>query len=200
MDPQLTDLGCVSGRDANPNLYPWQGQYFAIKLGPVPKGLSSLRPQALILTARSPERPVMVCHWFNLLLSDSSDTDIPAGPVSLPESRPCPVRYSTRSGRHAHASTLSYSDWGLGRWMVLPGGPLSRQLMLVETRGQTRANRQAYTSLPKNVEGCMCTVLQVRNYIWCYPSLLRATPSWPGRAPQGQNSGMSGSVFLAATS
>lgn len=80
----------------------------------------------------------MVCHWFNLLLSDSSDTDIPAGPVSLPESRPCPVRYSTRSGRHAHASTLSYSDWGLGRWVVLPRGPLSRQLMLVETQGQAR--------------------------------------------------------------
>lgn len=99
-----------------------------------------------------------------------------------------------------HASTLSYSDWGLGRWMVLPGGPLSRQLMLVETRGQARANRQAYTSLSKNVNDCMCTVLQLRNYIWCYPSLLRATPSRLGRAPRGQDAGMSGSVLLAATS
>lgn len=30
---------------------------------------------------------------------------------------------------------------------MLPGGPLSRQLMLVETPGQARADRQAYILL-----------------------------------------------------
>lgn len=103
----------------------------------------------------------MVCHWFNLLLSDSSDTDVPAGPANLPESRLCPVRYSTRSGLHAHASTLSYSDWGPGRWIVPPRGPLSSQLMLVETQGQTRADRQAYKCGRLNVYSSPSPKLQL---------------------------------------